>query len=180
MLAPTERIGVMVGPVGFHGAGVDELAAALGDIGQALLLGRSGHGGGRFKGAAILGEDRGIDGIGFGPLALGAGEVADPGGFDNGDGEVGGLHRADHGLLIAAGGFADEVGARVGPEQLEELGVTSAVIGEGVELAGEVELQRKLGNIQADIEDRRVVHTHTYRIRAPETRGRRAQATVRV
>ena len=39
-LAHTERIGVMLGAVVFGGAGVDELAAALADVGQPLLLGR--------------------------------------------------------------------------------------------------------------------------------------------
>jgi hypothetical protein len=49
-----------------------------------------------------------------------------------------------------------------------------------VRLAGQIELQRGLGNIKADMEDGGVVLTHTCRIRAPETEGRRAQATVRV
>jgi hypothetical protein len=46
------------------------------------------------------------------------------------------------------------------------LGVTFAVISQGVKTACEVQLQRKLGNVEADIEDRCIVLTHTCRIRA--------------
>jgi len=102
VLAQAERIGVMVGAVGFHGAGVDELAAALGHGGQLPLLGRKPGRWLGFEVGAIVREDGGIDGIGFGALALGTGEVTDTAGFDNADGEVSGLEDLDHRLFIAA------------------------------------------------------------------------------
>ena len=51
-----------------------------------------------------------ISGIGFGALALGAGEVPDPAGFQDADGEVGGLECTHDGLFVTAGGFTDDVG----------------------------------------------------------------------
>jgi hypothetical protein len=41
VLAKAQRIGVMLGAIEFGGAGLDELAAALGHVGQALLPGRN-------------------------------------------------------------------------------------------------------------------------------------------
>ncbi len=69
VLAHAERIGVSYSACGCarQFAGVDELAAALGQIGQPLLLGRGREGGQRFKGAAYgAAQDGGIDGISLG------------------------------------------------------------------------------------------------------------------
>ena len=79
-----------------------------------------------------MGEDGGINGIGLGPLALGAGEVADPAGFQNADGNVGGLERPDDRLFIAAGGFANDLRFGMSPQQFEQLGMTFGVIGQRV------------------------------------------------
>ena len=167
VLAHTERIGVMFGAVGFHGASVDELPPALGHICQPLLLDRKSGRWGGLKGGAIVGEDGGIDGIGFGALALGAGEIADSAGFQDADGEVGGLEHTHDGLFVTAGGFTDDVGVGVGTEEFEELGMTFGIIGHGVEVTGQMQLQRKLGNIEADMEDDSVVLTHTCKDTSP-------------
>ena len=53
------------------------------------------------------------------------------------------------------------MGVGVRAQGFEELGVTFGVIGEEVESAREMELQRELGNIEADVEDVWVVLTHT-------------------
>ena len=53
------------------------------------------------------------------------------------------------------------------------------IIGESLRLTGQVKLQRELGNIEADVEDNRVVLTHTCKDTSPGA-GHRAQATVRV
>ena len=55
------------------------------------------------------------------------------------------------------------------------------VIGQGEGTARQMELQRELGNVQADVKDGGVVLTHTCGIRATMRDGScRAQATVRV
>ena len=166
VLADAESIRVMIGAVGFHGAGVDELSAALGDVRQLLLLGRKPGRRCRFKSGTIGGEDGGIDGIGLGPPALGAGKVPDTTRFNDADGEVGSLQGPHHPLFITAGGLADHMGSRVATKEFEELGMAFGIIGDGVETAGEVELQRKLGNIQADMEDSSVL-THTCKDTSP-------------
>jgi len=75
---------------------------------------------------------------------VGAGEIADPARFDNGHWEVRSLQSAHDRLFVAAGGFADDVGAWLGSEEFEDLGVTFRVIGQGVETTGQMELQRNL------------------------------------
>jgi hypothetical protein len=169
VLADAERIRVMIGPVGFHGAGVDELPAALGHICQLPLLGRKARRRGGLEGGAIAGQDGGIDGIGLGALTLGAGEVPDAGGFDNAHGDVRGLQRLDDRLFVAARGFANDMRPGMAAQQFEELGMAFGIIGQGVETAGEVELQRKLGNIKAAMEDRNVL-THTCKDTSPGDR----------
>ena len=57
------------------------------------------------------------------------------------------------GLFVTAGGFTDDVGARMPAQTFEELGVTFGVIGQGVKTTGEMQLQRELGNVEADMED---------------------------
>ena len=54
------------------------------------------------------------------------------------------------------------------------------VIGHEMETASQMQLQRELGNVEADIQDVDIVLTHTCRIRATMICGCRAQATVRV
>ena len=73
----------MGGAVNLGGAGVDELQAAGGQLGQAGLLGGGGRRGRGGEVPDVVTEDSGIDGIGFGAPALGAGEVADAAGFDH-------------------------------------------------------------------------------------------------
>lgn len=160
-LAEAKGIGVMFGVVAFNDKQLDDLAAALGEIGQLLLLRRGWGGGGGLERRAIFGQHGGVNRIGLGALALGAGEVADAPGLDDADRNVRGMEDADDGLFVTAGGFANEVRVGMRPQVFEELGVTFGVIGEEVETASEMELQRELGNIEADVEDVWVVLTHT-------------------
>lgn len=67
-LAAAEGVGVMFGMVAFHGPQPDQLATALRPIRQWLLLGRNRQEGGWLEGLAVVGQDGGINGIGFGPL----------------------------------------------------------------------------------------------------------------
>ena len=179
-LALTERISMMFGPVGFHGQGVDALAAALGPIGQPLWLRRRGRRDARVKGAAVWREHGGIHRIGLGPPALGAGAVAAPPRCHHADGNVGCLQPAHDRLLITAGGLADDVNLRQRTHPFKQLGMAFDMVGQVVKTASEVKRQRELGHIEASVEDRVVVRTHPYRIRATIINGCRAQATVRV
>ncbi len=131
-LAAAERIGVMLGAIALGGLGVDELAAARGQIGQALLLGGSRRGGRGREGFAVVGEHGGIEGIGLGPLALVPGEGADAPGFHDADGDVGRVEDADDGLFVTARGFAGEGSVGTGAQEFEEFGVTLGIVGQGV------------------------------------------------
>jgi hypothetical protein len=90
-------------------------------------------------------EDGGANRIGFGALALGAGEVADASGFDDGHGGGGGVAGAHHGLFVTAGDFANNLRLGIRAQKFEELGVTFGVVGQEVETAVEMKLQGGLG-----------------------------------
>lgn len=74
-----------------------------------------------------LGDDGGIDGVGFGELAGGLGVVADAFGLDDGDLEAGFFECECDGEFESAGGFesdADVGGCGgEGPERLDDLSV---------------------------------------------------------
>ena len=171
---------VMFGAVGFPYLEVDELASPSGQLQQLSLL-RTGCRG-RFRGEslAVLSEDSSINGISFGAQAFGFGKIANPPSFEDGDGDGSGLENPHNGLFIPTSSFTDHLSLRMGTQEFEEFGVTFWIVGQAVGMIGQVQFQRELGNIQADIEDREVVLTHTCKIRATAPRGRRAQATVRV
>ena len=169
-LAHTERIGVMLGAIVFGGAGVDELSAALRHIGQLLLLGRYRRCGNRLEGGTVVSEDGGVNGVGFGALALGAGEVPDTARFNNAHRDVRCLEGAHDGLFVAAGRFANDMRTGLGAQEFEELGVALTVIGQGIKTTRKMELQRELGNIEADMEDGGVVLTHTCKNTSPGDR----------
>src|ERR1035437_2575394 len=154
----------MLGVIAFADEQVDELAAALGQIGQLRLLGRSRGDG--LEERAVFEQHGGINGIGFGALALGAGEVTDAPGFDDADGNAGRLQGPHDRLFVTAGGFANDVRRGMTAQAFEELGVTFGVIGQEVETAREMQLQRELGNVEADIQEVWIVLTHTCGIRA--------------
>ena len=137
----------MLGAIVFGGARGEELAAALGHIRQPLLLGRNCGRGRGFEGGAVIRQDGGINGVGFGALALGAGEVPDAARFNDAHRDVGRLKGAHDALFVTPGVFANDLRAGMRPEEFEELSVTLGVIAQGVKTACEVELQRELGNI---------------------------------
>lgn len=151
----------MLGPVGLGRARVEELEAAPGQLGQPGLRGGRGGRGRGLEDPAVVAQDRGVEGVGLGAQALGAGEVAHAPGFDHADGNLRGLEGADHGLFVAAGGLADDVRAGPRAQELAQPGVALGVVGEGVGLAGQVELQGSLGHVEADVQDGGVVLTHT-------------------
>ena len=61
------------------------------------------------KDATIIGQEKGIDAIGFGELAPGTGEVAGQAGINDADGDIGLMEESDKGLVVRSGGFADDM-----------------------------------------------------------------------
>ena len=74
------------------------------------------------------------------------------------------------GCIVAAGGFTNDVGAGMGPQEFAELDMALGVIGQGVKTVRKVQLQRELGNIEADVEDNGIVLTHTCKDTSPGDR----------
>ena len=62
------------------------------------------------------------------------------------------LEGGDDGAFVAAGGFADDLGAGDGLQARDQLGVARRGVGQRVLAALEVELQRGLGDVQAGID----------------------------
>jgi len=81
------------------------------------------------------------------------GKVADPAGFDDADGLVGRLEGAHHGLFVTASGFPNDLRGGLVPQPRQELGMALGIVGQGVRLAGQIQLQSRLGTIQADLEE---------------------------
>ena len=91
-----------------------DLHPAADQFGQLLFLFGAGRGGFGLQGLAVGGEDGGINVIGLGALAGGAGEVPDAGGVQDADGHVGFMQCRDDVAFVTAGGFADDVSAGLG------------------------------------------------------------------
>ncbi len=71
-------------------------------------------------------------------------------------GSWGGLERGDHGAFIAAGGFADQVRAGDGAQELDQAGMTLGGVRQDLLVVLEVELEGGLGDVQAGIDGREV------------------------
>ena len=99
------------------------------------------------------------------------------------DGNARRVQGAHDRLFVTTSGFANDLGVRMPTQVFEELGMALGIIGQGMETAREMQLQRELGNIEADVEDGRVVLTQTCGIRATEritsTRMRGAEVPTR-
>jgi hypothetical protein len=163
-LAEAQRVGLMFGVILLGDARLEQLPPPLRQVGQPLLGGR-GRGGGLER-AAIGGQHGGINGIGLGAPTWHPGEVTDAGGFDDADGETGGVEGAHDRLFVTARGFANDVRPWSGAQAFDEVGMTCGIVGQGMLVVGELQLQSELGNIQADMQDGGIVRTHTCRIRA--------------
>ena len=70
-------------------------------------------------------------------------------------------------MLIISRGFTNDLHPGLGTEEFKQFGMAFGIIGQVMEAAIEVKLQRKLGNIQAGIDDSSVVLTHTCKDTSP-------------
>lgn len=94
-------------------------------------------------------EVLGIEGIGFGLLALALDEMANLGGIGDGDRPALLLSGADQSAVIRTGGLTNQMGARRQPG--EKAGETGPVIGQDPALLwGEEKVEFKFGEVEAD------------------------------
>jgi len=160
-LAAQGRQGEPLGLLALGHEDFQHLDPAADQFGQLLFLWGAGRGGFRLQGPAIGGQDGGINVVGLGSLAGGAGEVANPGGVQDADRNLGFMQRGDDVALVTAGGFADDLDAGLGSQEFEQSAVTSGGVGQAVDTTGQVELQVELGNIQAGVESSHSVLAHS-------------------
>ena len=138
-----------------------ELFAATDQFGQLLLvLGTRGSGFG-VEGLAIIGQNLGIEGIGFGALALGTSEKPDASRVKDADGDGGLVQGRDQFAFITAGGFTDDLDSRDFGQEFKQSAIAGVGVGQVMEATGQVKLQVKLGNIQADIDSSHCVLAHS-------------------
>lgn len=136
-----------------HGAQRGELTAADDEVPDELGLGVDGRSDGRLQGGGELGDEAGIDGVGLGELADGAGEAADFEGRDDDDRKTLGQCGPDEGMLEAAGGFQDDTLEAVPTEAADERSNGARLVGDAESAVPleEIDIQRRLADIDADI-----------------------------
>ena len=123
-----EQSGVAV--VFLGGEHADELAAAVEKALQfEQIRGRERSDGG-FGDLAEVGDDGGVEAVGFGEQAHAFGEVADLPGVDGDGGEPGGQQGGDGGFLVGPGRFADDPLGSVRRSPGDELGDALGGVGE--------------------------------------------------
>src|SRR5579859_1641651 len=106
-------------------------------------------------------QDGGVNGIGLGALAGGAGEVPDTGGVQDADRNLGFMQCRDNVAFVTAGGFTDDLDSGLGGQKFQQPPVAGGGVGQVVEATGQVKLQVKLGNIQAGVDSGHSVLAHS-------------------
>jgi hypothetical protein len=155
------RDGQSLGLLALSHEGIEYLHPAADQFGQRLFLFGAWGGGFGLQGLTIGGEDGGINVIGLGPLAGGAGEVADAGGVQDADGHLNFVEGGNDVTFVTAGGFTDDLNARVGGQEFQQPAMPVGAIGQVMDPPGEVKLQVILGNIQASIDSGHSVRAHS-------------------
>ena len=136
---------------------VHELTAPGDQFAEVLGLLRRQRADGGPHGLGEVGDDAGIERVGLGQEAGGAGEVPDLTGIDDGDREAGAGQRGRDGGFVAARGFEGDEGGRQGAQAVDEGGQSRLVVRdrEGLPGGAHVDVELGLGDIEADEE---VVH----------------------
>jgi len=93
------------------GVNGDELLAQRRQLRQRLPGGMCSRGGPGIHGEAVISEHAGVDAVGLGKAAFGLGEVADPQGIDDGEGDAMFLKMAYELAFVTTCGFEDHMGA---------------------------------------------------------------------
>jgi hypothetical protein len=99
-----------------------------------------------------VGQDHGVDPVGLGQAADGAGEIAGLPRVDDGDGQTGDLQRRGQRHLVAAGRLPDEESGLERGQPADEGGDALGVIGvgEGTAVGTEGGVQAGLGYVNAE------------------------------
>jgi len=139
----------------------EQLDSSTDQFGQVLIQRRAGHGGLRPQRHAVVGKHSGIDPVGLGALALSPGEMAKAGRVKDAQGNSCLMQCGDHLSFIATGGFTDDLDCRVRCQQFEQLAVAGSGIRQVVETTGQMELEVRLGDIQASVDNSRSVRAHS-------------------
>jgi len=114
---------------------LQELISSLDQFDQLPVLWGEGFLGSRMEGRSVLGEDFGIDSVGFGGAAFGAGEVTELARVDAGERDLGLMEGIHQGLFVPSGGLQDDMeGVREGTKPLEELLSAFRSIGESAKV----------------------------------------------
>ena len=155
---------------------------------------RHGDGGFGMEELAIIGQRRRVAGVSFGPFSLGLAGGERMRGIEHGDEDFSLVAGCDHGPLIAAGGFTDHMRPGQFGQFSGQLSVACGVVWELELMAVEMHLERRLGDIHADINRSGiwfyVFHSREWSVAGQRDRtqpyayelaaGAAAQATVRV
>lgn len=143
---------------------VKEVTAVFDEGVEFFDLGIELEGGGGAMGGTEVGEDGGVNGVGFGKVATGAGVAADLAGIEAGAGDLVDLEPLEEGFIVAASGLENEVQGAGGVgaggvlvEKTEEGGEAGWGVGElfgKLEKVGlmRVELELGFGDVDADPE----------------------------
>jgi hypothetical protein len=139
----------MLGGGGELALHADQLRAQGAELGQGADLQHRRCVGGGLQDASIGGEHRGVQRIGLGQLAAGAGEGAHAGGVEHRDGQAPRVGEGDQRTFVAAGGFHAEVGC--GGQPARERGQAGGVIGHAQSAGGQVAVEVELAHVDADV-----------------------------
>ena len=130
----------------------NELLKPLSQLNQlALRFGHNGRGFG-FEAISVVSEQHGVDAVGFGVLARGLSGGARLSRVDNRHEDLGLMQREDHRTFIAAGGFADHMGADNWFELFAKFFDVSWRVFEFRLLALTIDLEGGFGDIDSDMD----------------------------
>ncbi len=152
-----------------QGLRLDQLRKPLSQRHQLVLAGASGWGGFGLIALAVIGQQGGINTVGFGPFSLRQGGCAHLRGVGNRDGDLRLMHGLDQQPLVATGGFTHHMNVGYGFQLLAQLDQASGLISELGLAALQMQLQARFSHIYSGIDSNRYglhsgdrVRTHPY------------------